>query len=152
MKSDKSEPHILKGGISVDQRGSVRFVNDFSFEGIKRFYQVENLNTNIIRAFHGHLKEAKYVYVSKGTVLVCAVYLDNIKKPSKKQKVHKFVLSSQLPQVLFIPPQFANGFKSLEEGSQILFFSTSTLEDSLQDDYRFPYNYWGEDVWKDEHI
>lgn len=151
MKSQMNEPQLLKGGIAVDERGSVRFVNGFSFKDIKRFYQVENLNTDIIRAFHGHMKEAKYVYVAKGTVLVCAVHMDHTKKPSKKETVHKFVLSSVSPQMLFIPPQFANGFKSLEQDSQILFFSTSTLEDSLNDDYRFPYNYWGEDIWKTEN-
>ena len=148
MKLNTNEPQILNGGIAVDDRGSVRFVNDFSFKNVKRFYQVENLNTNVIRAFHGHMKEAKYVYVTQGTVLLNIVHLDTIKKPSKKEPVMKFVLSAAKPQVLYIPPQFANGFKSLEPHTKIMFFSTSTLEDSLKDDYRFPVDYWGSDIWE----
>ena len=33
---------VLNGGIFVDDRGPLRFVNEFNFEGVKRFYQVEN--------------------------------------------------------------------------------------------------------------
>jgi hypothetical protein len=31
---------------------------------------------------------------------------------------------------------------SLEDNSKLLIFSTSTLESSLKDDYRFPVKYW----------
>ena len=61
-----SEPEIIKGGVSIDERGKVGFVNDFNFQNIKRFYVVENSSINIVRAFHGHLKEAKYVFVVSG--------------------------------------------------------------------------------------
>ena len=37
-----SDIAILDGGIATDDRGCVRFVNDFNFKGVKRFYQVEN--------------------------------------------------------------------------------------------------------------
>ena len=36
------EVNLINGGVAVDDRGSVRFVNDFDFEGVKRFYQVQN--------------------------------------------------------------------------------------------------------------
>ena len=81
-----------------------------------------NFSTSTIRAFHGHLKEAKYVYVAKGSAIVAAVKLDNIKSPSKKEKVNRFILSDKNPQVLFIPPKHANGFRPLEKDTRILFF------------------------------
>jgi hypothetical protein len=31
------ETKVLNGGLAVDDRGSVSFVNDFNFEGVKRF-------------------------------------------------------------------------------------------------------------------
>ena len=33
-----SETKLMNGGIAVDDRGSVRFVNDFNFENVKRFF------------------------------------------------------------------------------------------------------------------
>ncbi|MFW9818371.1 MAG: NAD-dependent epimerase/dehydratase family protein, partial [Candidatus Thorarchaeota archaeon] len=69
----KRELNLIKGGVSVDDRGSLNFANDFNFYGVKRFYQVQNFNLSTIRAFHGHLNEAKYVYVSKGSAIVAAV-------------------------------------------------------------------------------
>jgi dTDP-4-dehydrorhamnose 3,5-epimerase len=142
---------IIPGGIAVDDRGCLIFANDFNFYGVKRFYQVQNFSTFTIRAFHGHLKEAKYVFVAKGSAIVAAVELDDVKSPSKNLKVNRFVLSDKNPQVLFIPPKYANGFRPLEEDTRILFFSTSSLEESKGDDYRFPIDYWGKEVWEVEN-
>lgn len=151
MLTDIQEPKVFDGNLSFDDRGSVGFVNTFNFSGVKRFYQVENVNKNIVRAFHGHLKEAKYAYVVSGAMLVCVVPMSHKTKPSKKAKVQRFVLSSQKPAVLYIPPSHANGFKALTDDAKIIFFSTSTLEESKGDDYRFPYNYWGEKIWSVEN-
>ncbi len=142
---------LIQGGIAVDDRGCLNFANDFNFYGVKRFYQVQNFSTSTIRAFHGHLKEAKYVYVAKGSAIVAAVELDDVKSPSKNKKVNRFILSDKKPQVLFIPPKYANGFRPLEEDTRILFFSTSSLEESKGDDYRFPVDYWGKEVWEIEN-
>jgi dTDP-4-dehydrorhamnose 3,5-epimerase len=133
---------IINGGISVDDRGSVRFVNDFNFENVKRFYQVENHRKGFIRAWHGHKKEGKYVYVSSGTALIGVVNMDS-------EKVEKFILSSKSPKILYIPPNNFNGFKSLEENTTILFFSTSTLEESLGDDIRENHDKW--DIWSEDY-
>jgi dTDP-4-dehydrorhamnose 3,5-epimerase-like enzyme len=143
-----SQPHLYQGGVGVDDRGSVSFVNDFNFVGVKRFYQVANHQTGFIRAFHGHQHEAKYVYVSAGSALVYAVKLTSLKRPSNRQKPVKFTMSSQSPAVLFIPAGYANGFKSLTSDTTMQFFSTASLAASLDDDYRYPYDYWGEEIWQ----
>ena len=46
------------------------------------------------------------------------------------------------PSVIFIPPGFANGTKSLLKGTKIFVLSTTTLKDSLNDDFRFKENFW----------
>lgn len=138
----KNNAKLLEGGLSVDDRGTVRFVNDFDFAGVKRFYQVENHRKGFIRAWHGHKKEGKYVYVASGTALVGVVNL-------KTKKVQKFVLSDKKPQVLWVPPNHANGFMNLEENTKILFFSTSTLKESLNDDIRFSHDKWN--IWDTEY-
>jgi len=151
------DTRLMTGGASVDDRGSVRFVNDFDFSGVRRFYQVNNHKRGFIRAWHGHKQEAKYVYVAQGSALVGAVKMevredlndmhDALIEP--EGKVFKCVLSSQAPKVLWVPPGYANGFMSLSDDTIIQFFSTKTLEESLSDDIRFPYNKW--DIWDIEY-
>lgn len=141
-------PTIIKGGLAVDDRGELSFINDFNFKGVKRFYQVINFSTDIIRAFHGHLKEAKYVFVSQGSFLINCVSLDELGKPKKDSEVHRFVLTSKKPAVLFVPRGYANGFKALEKKSKILFFSTSNLDESKDDDFRFVWDYFGKEIWE----
>ena len=131
---------LMLGGIAVDDRGSVRFVNDFQFDGVKRFYQVENHRSGFIRAWHGHKKEGKYVYVANGTALIGVVNMNT-------EEISKYVLSDKSPKILWIPPGNYNGFKTLEENTKIIFFSTTTLEESLNDDIRQEFDKW--DIWEE---
>jgi dTDP-4-dehydrorhamnose 3,5-epimerase len=145
------EPYLIEGGFAIDDRGEAVFFNDFNFQGIKRFYCIENFSTKIIRAWHGHLKEAKYIFVISGSAILAAVKLDDPKKPSKKNKIYRFVLTSRKPAILYIPPGYANGFRAIEPKTKIVVFSTSPLEESKKDDYRFPYDYWGKEIWEIEN-
>jgi len=144
----ENEIKFIKGDQVVDDRGSVKFVNDFTFEGVKRFYLVENHQIGFIRAWHGHKREEKYVLVVDGVAIVAAVRIDNWDSPSKTSAIERYVLSANKPSILYIPAGYANGFKSLTPDSKILFFSTSTLEDSKNDDIRFDSNYFGRQVWE----
>jgi dTDP-4-dehydrorhamnose 3,5-epimerase-like enzyme len=133
---------LMKGGVAVDDRGEVGFVNDFDFTGVKRFYTVCNHQTGFVRAWHGHRHEAKYATVVSGSMLVCCVRIDDWANPALDLPVQRFVLSNKAPAVLYIPAGHANGFMSLSAGAKIVFFSTSTLRDSLNDDIRFPARKW----------
>lgn len=144
-------PRLIDGDIAVDDRGLLSFANGFTLAGVKRFYLVENFSTATVRAFHGHRREAKYALVVAGTALVAVVPFDDERRPSKDSRVERFVLTAKIPQLLYIPPGYANGFKALEDGTKIIFFSTATFEEAKTDDYRFPYDYWGADVWRTAH-
>jgi len=137
-------PTIFTGDKFVDDRGILSFVNSFCFNNVKRFYQVENHNKNFIRAWHGHLKEGKYVYVCNGSALVGAVNIKN-----DENTISKFVLSSDKPSILWIPPGYANGFMNLTETTIIQFFSTATIEESKDDDIRFDFDKWN--IWNIEY-
>lgn len=147
-----NKPKLIKGGIAIDQRGGVSFVNDFDFKNIKRFYMIENASTDVIRAFHGHFEEEKYALVVSGSALIAAVEINDPVNPSKDKKVQRFILSAKKPTILYIPGGYANGIRSLEKDTKIIFFSTASLEESKKDDYRFPYDYWGKDVWDISNI
>ena len=138
-------PRLVQGGLAVDDRGEVGFVNDFDFAGVRRFYMVSNHRAGFVRAWHAHRREAKYVLVAQGAAIVGAVPIDNWEKPSTDVKVSRFVLTAKKPAVLYIPPGYANGFMSLTEYAKLLFFSTSSLEESRDDDVRYDARYW--DIW-----
>jgi dTDP-4-dehydrorhamnose 3,5-epimerase-like enzyme len=142
---------IIEGGLAIDDRGCLSFANKFDFKNVKRFYQVENFSPSTVRAWHGHLKEGKYVYVANGSIILGAVPMDNTEQPNKEASVKRFIMSSKKPFIVYIPPGYANGFKALEDNTKILFFSTTSLEDSKGDDFRFPFDYWGASVWETEN-
>jgi len=123
----------------------VSFVNDFAFAGVKRFYAVRNHSRGVVRAWHAHRRESKYVTVVQGSAIVGAVKIDDWDSPSRDLTPHRYVLSAGAPSVLYIPAGFANGFKPLTEDAIILFFSTSSLEESAGDDTRYDARYW--DIW-----
>lgn len=146
MTKQIPQPFILEGKIARDDRGEVGFINGFSLPQVKRFYTVKNHKKYMVRAWHGHKKEAKFVYAISGKVLLGAIEVDNWKNPSKKLPVHSFILDAKNPTIVYVPPGYVNGFQSLTANAKLMFFSTSTFEESTADDIRFDKNYW--DIWK----
>jgi dTDP-4-dehydrorhamnose 3,5-epimerase-like enzyme len=140
------EPRLIKGGLGVDDRGEVGFVNEFDFAGVKRFYTVKNHCRGFVRAWHAHKKESKYVTVLSGAAMVCAVRIDDWENPAKDQDVTRLVLSATNPSVLYIPQGYANGFMNLTDDTILVYFSTATVEESQGDDYRYDARYWN--PWK----
>jgi dTDP-4-dehydrorhamnose 3,5-epimerase len=135
-------PRLIEGGLAVDDRGEVGFVNDFSFDGVKRFYVVSNHRAGSVRAWHAHRREAKYVTVVRGAAVVAAVKIDDWDKPSKDAEVMRYVLAGARPGVLYVPPGYANGFMSLTPDACLVFFSTAGVEESRGDDVRYDARYW----------
>ena len=99
-----------------------------------------------MRAWHGHKYEEKYLTVVLGAAKVGAVAIDDWDNPSKTANVREFVLTGTKPATLHIPAGFANGFMSLTDDTVVLVFSTASLAESRDDDFRFPARHW--DIWK----
>jgi dTDP-4-dehydrorhamnose 3,5-epimerase len=133
---------LIKGNIHKDQRGIVKFVNDFHFENVKRFYTITHPVTSTIRAWQGHKLETKYFYVTKGSFLINWIKIDNWEKPSKELKINTHTLSDTESEILIIPRGHATGFKALAPDSTMVVFSDMSLEESKNDDYRFAQDYW----------
>lgn len=142
------KPEIIEGGLAVDDRGSVLFANDLRISNYRRFYVINNHATGFVRAWHGHKYESKVFVPVRGTMLVGAVQIDHWGSPSKTSEVTRVVLSASKPCALSIPAGFANGSMSLTSDAQLLVFSSSSLEDSLNDDYRYPADHWN--IWSVE--
>jgi len=139
---------FLAGGLATDDRGSVKFINDFGLGDFVRFYVVTNHKLGFVRAWHGHKHEAKAVVVLQGSAVVAAVKIDDWDNPSPDLKVERTVLSANKPGALYIPAGYANGFMNLTEDAILVFFSTSTVEQSVGDDIRFDARFWN--AWEVE--
>ena len=141
-KKVHNDIYYIDGDSAIDDRGKLKFCNDFDMKSVRRFYTVSNHSAQFIRAWHAHEQEAKFVYVSAGAAMLAVVKIDNWEEPNPDLEISKFFLSEEKPGVLHIPGGCAHGSMTLKANTQIFFFSTSTLVDSLDDDMRYPYNYW----------
>ena len=139
---------ITTGGTSVDDRGTVRFVNDFTFDRVKRFYTVSNHSRGFVRAWHGHKYEEKWVHVVHGVVLFAFAHIPDFDNVPERLPGSRTVLTADNPSVLHIPGGYIHGFKTLVDAATVMFFSSMTLEESKKDDYRLPAHQW--DVWEVE--
>ena len=142
MFKNIGQPTVISGSSSSDDRGSLKFINDLELSEIKRFYIVENNESGFIRAWHAHKKESKIFISIQGSILACAVKVSDFSSPNKSEEVTRVVLDSNSPSALLVPSGFANGFKTLTPGAKLLVFSTSSLEESKKDDFRYNFDYW----------
>jgi dTDP-4-dehydrorhamnose 3,5-epimerase len=141
-----NEINILNVETAVDDRGYLHFCNSFDLTQYVRFYDVINYQSNFIRAWHAHKHESKAAIVREGSAMVCIVKIDDWDKPSKNLEIKKFFLSKHNPSILEIPAGYANGFMSLEINTKITFYSDKKINSSLNDDFRYAYDYWN--PWK----
>lgn len=135
-------PQIIQGGNHEDERGRLIFFNDFDMSPVKRFYVIEHRDIKIVRAWQGHKKEQKWFYVIEGSFKVALVQPDDWEKPSRDLKAKEFALKAGDNNVLYIPGGWANGFKALIPQSKMMVFSSFTVEESSNDNYRFDKNIW----------
>ncbi len=136
------KPELIEGGSFTDERGTVAFVNDFDLKDVRRFYTITHPETETVRAWQGHREESKWFYCLRGSFRVAVVKIDDWENPSDKLPASSFTLNESESQVLFVPPGFANGFRALKPGSELLVFSDKSLDESAGDDFRFDKNLW----------
>lgn len=100
---------LIEGNVFGDDRGVVRFVNDFDMSAIVRMYCIEP-KMGIVIAWQGHKVERKWFYAAKGKFRVKTVEMDSLNKLV-------FELTSTDSKVFEIGGGYFNGFEALEEGS-----------------------------------
>jgi dTDP-4-dehydrorhamnose 3,5-epimerase-like enzyme len=119
---------LIEGNVFGDNRGIVRFVNDFDMSAVVRMYCIEP-NLGVVRAWQGHKLERKWFYAAKGSFVVKVINMNT-------RLLNQFILTDLESKVLEIPGGSYNGFEALEEGSVLMVFSDFTLEESKGDDFR----------------
>lgn len=135
-------PQIIQGGTHEDARGRLIFFNDFDMTTIKRLYVIEHPHIETVRAWQGHKKEEKWFYVITGGFKVALVEPDDWENPSENLEAEEYILKAEDNRILYIPGGRANGFKALFPGSKMMVFSSFTVEESSNDNYRFDKALW----------
>jgi dTDP-4-dehydrorhamnose 3,5-epimerase-like enzyme len=146
----ENTPEILRGGVAVDDRGTLSYLNVAPLANYVRMYLVENFDTKTIRAFHGHKIEEKAALVVAGSAVIAVAKMVGDGE-SFLDTPNRYVLSARNPQLLRIPAGYANGFRALEPDTKILFFSSTTIEQAKTDDYRYQWDLLGEEIWEVEN-
>lgn len=136
------EAKIIQGGNFSDHRGTISFVNDFSFRDIERFYIVSNSEENTIRAWQGHKLDAKNFYCLTGSFKIHFVKIDNWENPSKDLMIETIQLTASDSKIIHIPAGYANAIEALDINSKLLSFSTLPLDNTGDDDVRYNSDYW----------
>ena len=133
-----SIPVLIEGGCHVDDRGTVSFVNGFNFHGVERFYWVQSVKSECNVGGWEH----KWFTVVAGEVQVAVVQPDDWQSPSTDLPVARYVLSAASPQVLHVPAGHATGSISLTADAILMVFSSGTIANAPDDDFRFPVSQW----------
>ncbi|RTZ06734.1 WxcM-like domain-containing protein [Flavobacterium sp. GSP6] len=136
------KPKIIAGGNFSDHCGTVSYVNDFSFNGIERFYIISNSDAHPVRAWQGHKLDSKNFYCLSGSFRIHYVKIDDWEQPSKDLTIETVTLLASESKMLHIPAGYANAIESLESHSKLLSFSTLPLHNVSDDDVRYEANYW----------
>ena len=135
-------PKIIQGGNFSDHRGTISYVNDFSFKDIERFYIISNSEENPIRAWQGHKLDAKNFYCLNGAFKIHFVKIDNWENPSKDLIIETIFVSTADSKIVHIPAGYANAIESLQPNSKLISFSNLPLTSITDDDVRYPSDYW----------
>ena len=133
---------FIQGGIAKDNRGQIRFVNDFDMKDVKRFYIIKNTDLDLIRGWRAHKIEKRWFYVLSGSFLISVVKIDNWQNPSRNLIVEDIILNSMDNRILHLPPGNGTAFKALEEDSELLVFADHYLDHSKYDDYSYELSYF----------
>ena len=139
---ENNKPIIIEGGSFKDERGRIDFINDFNLTEVKRMYFTTNESVNQFRAWQGHKIESRWFFCTEGTFEVKLIQIDDWENPSNELTPIKYILSSEKPQVLFIPPGYVNGFRALKKKSKLLILSNFEIGVNEYDDVRYNSSRW----------
>ncbi len=102
------KPNLLLGGCHKDERGIVKFNNDFNMSFIKRMYTIENSSINGIRGWQGHKIEQRWFVASMGSFQIDVKPILAFENENSSQEILSFKLLSNSLDVLHIPAGFVS--------------------------------------------
>ena len=132
MKSSASE--LIQGGVHADDRGSLRFCNDFDMSAVRRFYTIANSAEEPVRGWIGHRRETKWFFPLKGVTTIDVEAMEDSRAETPRRR-EEFVLEAGKPSVLKVEP--GNWFCIKQNGSaEVMVFSDCKVGEFENDDLR----------------
>lgn len=121
----------------VDDRGVLDqvFNDDLPFK-VKRCYTLHHQG-KVIRGWHGHKEEWKALYCTRGSFKVLVAKMKNLIGKELPNDSEEFSVNERKNEILVIKPGYYHALVNLEDDSKLMVFSSSTLEESKNDDYRY---------------
>ena len=132
----QQQPTIIPGACHQDQRGKLRYNNDFNSSMVKRIYLIENSAEQPVRGWQGHRIEQRWFLATRGAFEIYTIAVDNWEHPSVDLPHFKYMLRQQKPDVLHIPSGYITAIRSLEPESTLMVMS-DYLMGEVNDEYRF---------------
>lgn len=129
-------PVIIKGGFFEDDRGSLKFNNNFDTSSIKRLYIIQNKNCEIIRGWQGHKVEQRWFTALVGDFVIRVIKINNWNNPAKNSDILTFELNSSQLDVLHVPFGYVTSIQSKSRENKLLVMSDHKLN-QIEDEYRF---------------
>ena len=134
MKSLASE--LIQGGTYADDRGALRFCNDFDMGAVRRFYTIANSVEQPVRGWIGHRRETKWFFPLKGKTTIALEPMDCSRAETPRRR-EELVLDADKPSVLKLEP--GNWFCIKQDGNaEVMVFSNCKVGEYENDDLRRP--------------
>lgn len=121
---------------------------------------IGNLHPGVVKAFHYHREQWDHWFCIKGDIHVVCVdpgmtdwYKTGFPCSLASSKYIKhFYIGEHTPGVLSIPPGWWHGYTNVSnEVSTLLYWVTKPYDPENPDEYRIPWNVFGDDFWKPEN-
>lgn len=138
---ESRQPTVIKGGRFQDQRGILRYNNNFTLTDVRRFYTIQNADTTLIRAWQGHRIEQRWFTAIAGGFTIKLIQVDNWDHPSAGLPSQIYHLQADTLDVLHVPPGYVSSIQAIEDHSILLVFADHDLG-TQPDNYRFPSDYF----------
>ena len=131
-----TEPTLIPISVYKDDRGELRYCNEFDLSSAKRFYSITFGDKDQVRAWQAHKVETKAIIPIDGIAKIVLVEITDFDKGLKGQ-TFEFTLDSSSPAVLLVPAGYANGLQSKSIDASLMIFSNLSLAEARDDDFRF---------------
>lgn len=132
-------PALYPGHVFYDDRGSLVYNNNLSLQGTKRSYIIGG-SKGFLRSWHGHRLESKIFQSVQGVARIVVAPMSDESKPQTF-----FVPANGA--LLKVPAGYWNGVQHLSDDSLVMVYSDRTTSESEGDDYRMPWDHFGEEIW-----
>ncbi|GEN72329.1 MULTISPECIES: WxcM-like domain-containing protein [Chryseobacterium] len=132
---------LNKGNKFEDERGIIRFNNDFDASAVKRIYMIENSQIDFVRGWQGHAIEQRWFSCIKGSFRIAVIQVDDFDHPSLDLIAEYYDLREDTLDFLYIKAGCITAIKAAEKDSKLLVLADYGLGE-IKDEYRFPLNYF----------